>query len=147
MRSAQCSVSLLSRDAGEASVPYSSGLAVAKARQDSSRGDHRLSWLRRLRELWLSVVGLSHLLYKDVLSLAIQPGRGGYGLRGRRCTYVYSQPAGPAFGELLDVMARATTRLDLAWRRKKREVNPGRLDERFLSGHSRPSLMSLPTFC
>lgn len=142
-----CSVSLLSRDAGEASVPHSSGLAVVEARQGSSHGDHRLSWLRCLRELWLSVTGSSHLLYQDVLSLAIQPGRSGCGLRGIRCTYVYSQPAGPAFGELVDIMACATTRLDLAWRRKKREVNPGRLDERFLSGHSRPSLMSLPTFC
>lgn len=56
--------------------------------------------------------------------------------------YVYSQAAGPAFRKLLDAMARATTGLDLAWMRKKREVNPGRLDKRFLSGHIRPSLMS-----
>lgn len=61
--------------------------------------------------------------------------------------YVYSQPAGPAYGKLLDVMARATTGLDLAWMCKKWEVNPGRLDERFLSGHNRPSIMSLSTFC
>lgn len=108
-------------------------LLLPRHDKGSSRGDHRLSWLRSLREVWLSVVDLSHLLDQDVLSLAIQPGRGGCGIRGRRCTYVYSQPAGPAYGELVDVMARATNRLYLAWKRKKREVNPGRLDERFQS--------------
>lgn len=51
-----------------------------------------------------------------------------------------SQPASPAYGKLLDVMAHATVRLDLAWGgREKREIARGRPDERFLSGHNSPS--------
>lgn len=57
-----------------------------------------------------------------------------------------SHPASPAYGELLDVMARTTIRLDLLWWREKQEDVRGRLDERFLSDHNRLSPMSLLFF-
>lgn len=46
--------------------------------------------------------------------------------------------------ELLGVMAHATARLNLAWSCEKQEVALCRLKEWFLSGHNRPSTMSLP---
>ncbi len=50
----------------------------------------------------------------------------------------------PAYEELLEVMERATARLDLPWERTKMAVPQGRLDERYLSGHKRPAQVSLP---
>ncbi len=50
-----------------------------------------------------------------------------------------SLPACPAYGELMEVMNRATARLDLQWRHEKGEIARGRLDERFLSEHNRPA--------
>ncbi len=47
----------------------------------------------------------------------------------------------PAYDELLEVMERATARLDLLW---KMVAPQGRLDERYLSGHSPPARVSLP---
>ncbi len=50
-----------------------------------------------------------------------------------------SQISCPAYVELLEVMERATARLDLPWERTKMAVPRGRLDERYLSGHKRPA--------
>lgn len=72
------SVSLFSRDAVEASVPRSSGLAVAEARWRLKSWGSQVE----LAEAFERVAGLSHLLDPDVLSLAIQPGRGRCCLRG-----------------------------------------------------------------
>ncbi len=55
-----------------------------------------------------------------------------------------SQISCPAYEELLEVMERATARLDLPWERTKMAVPQGRLDERYLSGHKRPAQVSLP---
>ncbi len=53
--------------------------------------------------------------------------------------------ASPAYGELLDVMARAIARLTLDWSAEVQErASSGRLDERFLAGHKRSAPPSLP---
>ncbi len=55
-----------------------------------------------------------------------------------------SQISCPAYEELLEVMERATVRLDLPWERSKMAAPRGRLDERYLSVHKRPARVSLP---
>ncbi|XDV17755.1 hypothetical protein PO909_023574 [Leuciscus waleckii] len=55
-----------------------------------------------------------------------------------------SQPPCPVYAELLDVMERATDRLQLPWRRVRGEVARGRLDDRFLPGRRPPAQASLP---
>ncbi len=55
-----------------------------------------------------------------------------------------SQISCPAYVELLEVMERATARLDLPWERTKMAVPRGRLDERYLSGHKHPAQVNLP---
>ncbi len=55
-----------------------------------------------------------------------------------------SQSSCPAYDELLEVMERATARLDLPWKRAKMVAPRGRLDERYLSGHSPPARVSFP---
>ncbi len=54
-----------------------------------------------------------------------------------------SQTSCPAYKELLEVMERATVRLHLPWERTKMAAPPGRLDERYLSGHKPPAQVSL----
>ncbi len=54
------------------------------------------------------------------------------------------QSSCPAYDELLEVMERATARLDLPWKRAKMVAPRGRLDERYLSGHNHPARVSLP---
>ncbi|XP_073708624.1 uncharacterized protein [Garra rufa] len=55
-----------------------------------------------------------------------------------------SLPSCPAYEELLEVMDRATARLDLPWKRARKITPRGRLDERYLSGHNHPAPVSLP---
>ncbi len=56
-----------------------------------------------------------------------------------------SQNSCPVYEELLDVMERATARLDLPWERTKMAARTrGRLDERFLPGHKTPAQVNLP---
>ncbi len=55
-----------------------------------------------------------------------------------------SQISCPAYEELLEVMERATVRLDLPWERSKMAAPRGRFDERYLSVHKRPARVSLP---
>ncbi|XP_016348593.1 trypsin-like [Sinocyclocheilus anshuiensis] len=45
----------------------------------------------------------------------------------------------PAYSELLEVMERATARLDLPWKRVKKVAPRGCLDERYLSDHNPPA--------
>ncbi len=54
------------------------------------------------------------------------------------------QSSCPAYDELLEIMERATAMLDLQWKRAKMVAPRGRLDERYLSGHSPPVRVSLP---
>ncbi len=55
-----------------------------------------------------------------------------------------SQDSCPVYEELLDVMERATARLDLPWERTKMAAPRGRLDERFLSDHKTSAQVNLP---
>ncbi len=55
-----------------------------------------------------------------------------------------SQTSCPAYEELLEVMEHATARLHLPWERTKMAAPPGRLDERYLSGHKPRAQVSLP---
>ncbi len=55
-----------------------------------------------------------------------------------------SQTSCPAYEELLKVMECTTARLHLPWERTKMVALPGRLDERYLSGHKPPAQVSLP---
>ncbi|ROL48464.1 Retrotransposon-derived protein PEG10 [Anabarilius grahami] len=55
-----------------------------------------------------------------------------------------SRPPCPAYAELLEVMDRASGRLQLPWGRVWKETARGRLDERFLSGHNPITPVSLP---
>ncbi len=55
-----------------------------------------------------------------------------------------SKTSCPAYEELLEIMERATARLHLPWERTKMVAPPGRLDERYLSGHKPPAQVSLP---
>ncbi|KAI2655635.1 Nonribosomal peptide synthetase [Labeo rohita] len=55
-----------------------------------------------------------------------------------------SQTSCPAYYELLEVMERVMTRLDLPWKQVKKVVPRGCLDERFLSDHNPPAQVSLP---
>ncbi|ROK82361.1 hypothetical protein DPX16_4016 [Anabarilius grahami] len=48
-----------------------------------------------------------------------------------------SKPPCPAYAELLEVMERASGRLQLPWERVKKGVARRRLEERFLSGHNK----------
>ncbi|KAL0153483.1 hypothetical protein M9458_051212, partial [Cirrhinus mrigala] len=57
-----------------------------------------------------------------------------------------SHPSCPAYEELLEVMDCATARLDLPWKRIRKVVLRGRLDERCLSDHNLPAPVSLPFF-
>ncbi len=51
----------------------------------------------------------------------------------------------PTYGELLDIMTRATARLSLDWSAETQErTSISRLDEHFLAGHKRSAPPSLP---
>ncbi len=56
----------------------------------------------------------------------------------------HSHSSCPAYDELLEVMERATARLDLPWKRAKMEAPRRRLDERYLSGQDPSARVSLP---
>ncbi|KAI2647320.1 hypothetical protein H4Q32_030850 [Labeo rohita] len=55
-----------------------------------------------------------------------------------------SQSSCPAYAELLEVMERATARLDLPLKRMRKAATRGRLDEPFLSDHNPLAQVSLP---
>jgi len=54
------------------------------------------------------------------------------------------QPSCPVYAELVDIMGRATDRLQLQWRRVWEEPAHGILDGWFLPTHKPPARMSLP---
>lgn len=61
-------------------------------------------------------------------------------VEGKDMTMDPSQPACPAYSE---VMARTSERLDVRWKCKKSQITRGRIDTRFLAGHSRQVLQNL----
>ncbi|ROJ49391.1 Ribonuclease inhibitor [Anabarilius grahami] len=52
----------------------------------------------------------------------------------------------PTYAVLLEVMERTAGRLRLPWQHVRREIERGRLDDRFLSGHKLQTLVSHPFF-
>ncbi len=86
-----------------------------------------------------SAVDESELRGEDVLLLASSDPAGSALLasgqseqdladEGEDVIFEPSQPACPAYGELMEVMNHVTARLDLQWRHKKGEIARGRLD-------------------
>ncbi|ROK87097.1 hypothetical protein DPX16_10237 [Anabarilius grahami] len=55
-----------------------------------------------------------------------------------------SRPPCPAYAELLEIMERASGRLQLPWERVRKTTGHGRLDEWFLSDHNPITPVSLP---
>ncbi len=99
-----------------------------------------------------SAVDESELRWEDVLSLAssdpagsslLASGQSEQDLADEDGVLEPSQPACPAYGEVMEVMNHATVRLDLQWRHEKGEIARGRLDEQFLSEHNRTAPVSL----
>ncbi len=76
-------------------------------------------------------------------SALLAPGQE-WAYEGKEVISELSQPVCPVYEELLEVMDRATVRLDLQWRHEKGGVSRSRLDEQFLSGHNLPAPVSLP---
>ncbi len=105
-------------------------------------GDRRWSLLTSLREEFFisrsSAANESKLLEEDVLSLTSSDPAGSALLahgqewadEGGEDISEPSQPVCPTYVELLEVMERATARLDLQWRHEKGGVARSRLDER-----------------
>lgn len=83
----------------------------------------------------------SKLLEADVLSLELSDLADSTHLassqeeKGLEMLMETSQPACPAYDEILEVMAHATERLDLPCRLGRLQIAHERLDMRFLTGH------------
>lgn len=65
-------------------------------------------------------------------------------LLGRSSSKEAASSTSPMYGELLNVMTCATTRLSLDWSVERQERTPSRLDECLLAGHERVYPASLP---
>ncbi len=149
MRKLRSRLSLFSRKEGQPSASCGSRPTVAEARRGMS------SWLMGwwVRE-GAFLFALELLDDDDAISLtSSDPAAGallGYAQEeqemseGDEAEAEPDQSSCPAYDELLEVMERATARLDLPWKRAKMVAPRGRLDERYLSGHNRPARVSLP---
>ncbi|KAL0151682.1 hypothetical protein M9458_053083 [Cirrhinus mrigala] len=151
MKKLRSHLSLFSRKKGQPSVPRGSGPAAAEARRKLSLwgiADKGLSLSRS------SAGDESELLEDDdVISLtSSDPAASALlgstqeeqELLDKEMQHESSQTSCPTYDELLEVMERATARLDLPWKRVKKVAPWGRLDERFLSDHNPPAQVSLP---
>ncbi len=159
MRKLRSSLSLFSRKEGQPSASRDSGPTATEARRRMKSWGSQADLADELeREL-----SLSHELagnegepldYGDAISLtSSDPAASallGYAQKeqemseGEEAETELSQTSCPAYEELLEVMERATARLHLPWERTKMAAPPGRLDERYLSGHKPPAQVSLP---
>ncbi len=149
-------MSLFSRELGQSSAPRGSGPAAAEAarrlRSWGSQMELADEAVRGTNISRPSAADESELLEEDVLSLTSSDPAGSALLahgqewadEDEEDISEPSQPVCPAYDELLEVMERATARLDLQWRHEKGGVARSRLDERFLSGHNLPAPVSLP---
>ncbi len=159
MRKLRSRLSLFSSKEDQPSASRDLRPTVAEARRGMKSWGSRVDLADELeRELSLSHESARNesepLDYDDVISLtSSDPGASallGYAqeeqemAEGEEVETELSQISCPAYEELLEVMERATARLDLPWERTKMAVPQGRLDERYLSGHKRPSQVSLP---
>ncbi len=157
MRKLRSRLSLFSSKEGQPSASRDSRPTVAEARRRMK------SWVSQVyladeleRELSLSHESARNegepLDHDDAISLtSSDPAASallGYAQEeqemGEEVETELSQISCPAYKELLEVMERATVRLDLPWERTKMAAPRGHLDERYLSGHKRPVRVSLP---
>ncbi len=159
MRKLHSRLSLFSSKEGQPSVSRDLRPTVAEAWRGMKSWGSRVDQADELeRELSLSHESARNenepLDYDDVISLtSSDPAASallGYTpdeqemAEGEEVETESSQISCPAYEELLEVMERATARLDLPWERTKMAVPRGRLDERYLSGHKRPAQVNLP---
>ncbi len=147
-------LSLFSRKEGQPSASRDSGPTAAEARRQIKLWGSQLD-LELERDLPFYRANESELLdCDDVISLtSSDPAASallGYAqeeqgmFEGEEVETEPFQSSCPAYEELLEVMERATARLDLPWERTKMVAPRGRLDERYLSGHNHPAQVSLP---
>ncbi len=159
MRKLRSRLSLFSRKEGQPSASRDSRPTVAEARRRMKSWGSQVDLADELeRELSLSHESAKNegepLDYDDVISLtSSDPAASallGYAqeelgmFEGEEVETEPSQSSCPAYEELLEVMERATARLDFPWERTKMVVPQRRLDERYLSGHNPPAQVSLP---
>ncbi len=159
MKKLRSRLSLFSRKEGQLSASRDSGPTVAEARRRMKSWGSQVDLADELeRELSLSHESAGNegepLDYDDAISLtSSDPAASallGYAQKeqemseGEEAETELSQTSCPAYEELLEVMERATTRLHLPWERTKMAAPPGRLDERYLSGHKPPAKVCLP---
>ncbi len=124
-------LALFTEDGSQASAPRGAGPAAAEA-------EHRLhSWGSQLNLADELGTGLSLSQSSVASSVALEPNL--------EATSQTASSSSPTYGELLDVMTRATARLTLDWSAEVQErVSSSRLDERFLAGHKHSAPPSLP---
>ncbi len=159
MRKLRSRLSLFSRKEGQPSASRDSRPTVAEARRRMKSWGSQVDLANELeRELSLSHESANNegepLDYDDVISLTSSDLAAsallGYAQEEQEMSESedveteLSQTSCPAYEELLDVMERATARLDLPWERTKMAAPRGRLDERYLSGHKTPAQVNLP---
>ncbi len=159
MRKLRFRLSLFSRKEGQPSASHGSGPTVAEARRGMISWGSQAELADELeRGFSLSRSSAANegerLDDDDAISLtSSDPAAGallGYTQEeqemseGEEAEAEPAQSSCPAYDELLEVMERATARLDLPWKRAKMVAPRGRLDERYLSGHSPPARVSLP---
>ncbi len=159
MRKLRSRLSLFSRKEGQPSASRDSGPTATEARRRMKSWGSQADLADELeRELSLSHESAGNegepLDYGDAISLTSSdpPASAllGYAQKeqemseGEEAETELSQTSCPAYEELLEVMERATAKLHLPWERTKMAAPPGRLDERYLSGHKPPVQVSLP---
>ncbi len=159
MRTLRSRLSLFSRKEGQPSASRDSSPTAAEARRRmkswGSQADLADEFERELSLSHESAKNESEPLdYDDVISLtSSDPAASallGYAQEEQEMSESenveteLSQDSCPAYEELLDVMERATARLDLPWERTKMAAPRGRLDERFLPGHKTSAQVNLP---
>ncbi len=159
MRTLRSRLSLFSRKEGQLSASRDSSPTAAEARRRmkswGSQADLADEFERELSLSHESAKNESEPLdYDDVISLTSSDPEAsallGYAQEEQEMSESenveteLSQDSCPAYEELLDVMERATARLDLPWERTKMAAPRGRLDERFLPGHKTSAQVNLP---
>ncbi|KAL0173531.1 hypothetical protein M9458_029499, partial [Cirrhinus mrigala] len=156
MKKLRSRLSLFSREEGQPPLPRGSGPSAAEARRKMSLWGSQVDLADELKK----GLSLSHssvadedklLADDDVISLtSSDPATSALlqeeqeMLEGEEAEAEPSLISCPAYEELLEVMDRATARLDLPWKRAREVAPRGRLNERYLSDHSLPAQVSLP---
>ncbi len=148
---APLSSSLFSRKEGQPSASHGSGLTVAEARRGMISWGSQAELADELeRGLSLSRSSAANegerlddeCDFTDIIwssgwcSAGLCPGRAGNVWGWWSWGWARSILL-PCIWWVLEVMERATARLDLPWKRAKMVAPRGRLDERYLSGHNR----------